>query len=108
MHAHAHTHMYTHAHTHMYTHACTHTHTYTQHMHTHNAFTHTHAQCMHTHTHTLVSFPFSLTLQGGLVAADVGEKRQELFTGLILSAPGLESDPQPGPFLVGLLNLKPL
>lgn len=34
----------------------------------------------------------TLTLQGGLVATDVAVRHQELFTGLILSAPSVELD----------------
>ena len=36
--------------------------------------------------------PSVLTLQGGLLATDVAVRHQELFTGLILSAPSVEVD----------------
>ena len=38
------------------------------------------------------------------MAADVAEKRQDMFTGLILISAGLDVDPQPGRFWVGVLN----
>ena len=36
--------------------------------------------------------PSALPLQGGLLATDVAVRHQELFTGLILSAPSVEVD----------------
>ena len=43
-------------------------------------------------TYTVYSLTLTLTLQGGLVATDVAVRHQELFTGLILSAPSVELD----------------